>query len=211
MTCKWSAPIKSICAMSESPRHRDLGAEAIITPYLTEGETLRWAGRPARFPMPKYALLVYALGFLFCLHSLGDSPRALPVHILVAIILFFTLHLFSISCQIYGVTNRRIIICNRVFMGQVYRVPFAPHMWKRRIQSKRNSHKNMGTLYIYDSPNSILRGRFVRPIFVPQHSWFFKIVYKGRLAQALFNIEDSAYVESLLPPWHKLGHRWNMW
>lgn len=192
--------------MSESPRHKDVDAEAIITPYLKDGETLRWAGRPARFPVPKLSVrIVLVIMFFVFLDIVIEPINGLLMFIIVPVLVVVLLYSFLLARQVYGITDRRIIICNRAFLGQTYNLPFIPHMWKYHIEYKHSKKTGIGTIWLFDHPSAWRNYNFIRPIFVPQYSWLYKGgIYEGATSQALFNINDSAYVESLLPRWHCL-------
>jgi len=180
----------------------------IITPELTEGEELLWAGRPQKHPFLLFA--IYAFGFallwiggvLFILfHSinaffapeLGASTSIFMLLTMSALSCLFLLigylqlryaiiHLFGIKKQVYALTSHRGLIVENYLKNRSLSL-------ERSALSivYKDTKKSLGT-FIFGVPEVLKRKDKKR----------FSVMHPIRLAPIFYNIKNPNEVEALI-------------
>lgn len=190
-------------ALVIDPRLRE-----VFIPELTETEELLWAGRPTRFALtPKfYGSLI---GLIFFLLFFGWAfiliNHLVPWLFFALFVCKFLYGMLEVNFQYYAITDKRIIIVNRVLGGMTISLEGGRHWWIDKVNIQNSTKNDLGTIYLIDfcpinwekwkSPAPVVK----LPSIFMQKNWFTMCM------QGLFYIENVSEVEKLIPfptlPW----------
>jgi len=176
----------------------------IIATEHAEGEELLWAGKPVKFPITRkfwgglIGLLILLVFFLWAVIFINNLVLWLGFIFMCAI---FLVRMLIPKFQVYGITDKRVIVINRVWFGKTISLSGIKPSWSYSVANLGNSDQEIGSIYFSDEVTLFdLKNAAPVPVFK-----FSKFIRIGTNVQALFNIKNYRDVERLIPfstrPW----------
>ena len=175
-----------------------------IEPELADGEELLWADKPVKFLLtPKGVVcFLFLIFFLLFFGWVFFLINELYAWLWFSVCLLYLVYgILEVSFQSYGITDRRIIIINNFIWGDTISLSGEKIWWSERVHLEDDTKNDLGTIYL-SSSTPWFNFKLAAPSRVV---WFSKFISIRPQIQGLFFIENSKYVESIIPfntlPW----------